>query len=168
MFKVSKSLNFFFFCHLDYWYQVQPVAHFCHQEKMLFVLQSLHTKVIFSYSQFEGELYLLATDQGYINQPDLVWEKLNEVKQYCFMIFFIEIIYFLSFYVATGRCSQLNILKTERLYAWFELLGYLGTSHAGSFLGLIVNYMWMNLYIVSCVVSFFIVLMADHLIQVNK
>jgi len=29
--------------------------------------------------QFDGELYLLATDQGYINQPDLVWEKLNEV-----------------------------------------------------------------------------------------
>uniref|UniRef100_A0A0R0KQB7 MINDY deubiquitinase domain-containing protein n=1 Tax=Glycine max TaxID=3847 RepID=A0A0R0KQB7_SOYBN len=29
---------------------------------------------------FEGELYLLATDQGYINQPDLVWEKLNEVN----------------------------------------------------------------------------------------
>ena len=66
-------------------------------------------KLFSLYSQFEGELYLLATDQGYINQPDLVWEKLNEVKQYCFMIFFIEIIYFLSFYVATGRCSQLNI-----------------------------------------------------------
>lgn len=30
--------------------------------------------------QFEGELYILATDQGYINQPDLVWEKLNEVR----------------------------------------------------------------------------------------
>ncbi|KAG5089876.1 hypothetical protein GYH30_002321 [Glycine max] len=30
--------------------------------------------------KFEGELYLLATDQGYINQPDLVWEKLNEVN----------------------------------------------------------------------------------------
>uniref|UniRef100_A0A2N9H9I8 MINDY deubiquitinase domain-containing protein n=1 Tax=Fagus sylvatica TaxID=28930 RepID=A0A2N9H9I8_FAGSY len=28
---------------------------------------------------YDGELYLLATDQGYINQPDLVWEKLNEV-----------------------------------------------------------------------------------------
>ncbi|CAK8539403.1 unnamed protein product [Lathyrus sativus] len=30
--------------------------------------------------KLEGELYLLATDQGYINQPDLVWEKLNEVN----------------------------------------------------------------------------------------
>ncbi|KAG4987279.1 hypothetical protein JHK85_030262 [Glycine max] len=30
--------------------------------------------------KFEGELYLLATEQGYINQPDLVWEKLNEVN----------------------------------------------------------------------------------------
>ncbi|KAJ8426691.1 hypothetical protein Cgig2_016841 [Carnegiea gigantea] len=28
----------------------------------------------------QGELYLLATDQGYMNQPDLVWEKLNEVN----------------------------------------------------------------------------------------
>ncbi|XP_017233921.2 uncharacterized protein LOC108207969 [Daucus carota subsp. sativus] len=27
-----------------------------------------------------GQLYLLATDQGYINQPDLVWEKLDEVN----------------------------------------------------------------------------------------
>ncbi|KAL9246765.1 hypothetical protein vseg_020259 [Gypsophila vaccaria] len=30
--------------------------------------------------KFEGALYLLATDQGYMNQPDLVWEKLNEVN----------------------------------------------------------------------------------------
>lgn len=30
--------------------------------------------------KFEGELYLLATDQGYISQPDLVWEKLDEVN----------------------------------------------------------------------------------------
>ncbi|CAH1439542.1 unnamed protein product [Lactuca virosa] len=30
--------------------------------------------------KFEGELYLLATDQGYISQHDLVWEKLNEVN----------------------------------------------------------------------------------------
>jgi len=29
--------------------------------------------------KFKGDLYLLATDQGYMNQPDLVWEKLNEV-----------------------------------------------------------------------------------------
>ncbi|CAN0841577.1 Ubiquitin carboxyl-terminal hydrolase MINDY-1 [Linum grandiflorum] len=30
--------------------------------------------------KFKGELYLLATDQGYLNQHDLVWEKLNEVN----------------------------------------------------------------------------------------
>ncbi|KAJ6821836.1 uncharacterized protein M6B38_130665 [Iris pallida] len=30
--------------------------------------------------KFKGELYILATDQGYIDQPDLVWEKLNEVN----------------------------------------------------------------------------------------
>ncbi|KAH9325846.1 hypothetical protein KI387_006024, partial [Taxus chinensis] len=29
--------------------------------------------------KLNGDIYLLATDQGYINQPDLVWEKLNEV-----------------------------------------------------------------------------------------
>ncbi|KAM7258897.1 hypothetical protein ACFE04_014638 [Oxalis oulophora] len=36
-----------------------------------------HFSVMFKY---ESELYILATDQGYINQPDLVWEKLNEVN----------------------------------------------------------------------------------------
>lgn len=35
--------------------------------------------------QFEGELYILATDQGFINQPDLVWEKFNEVR--CLFIY---------------------------------------------------------------------------------
>ncbi|CAI9093901.1 OLC1v1029503C3 [Oldenlandia corymbosa var. corymbosa] len=30
--------------------------------------------------KFEGELYILATDLGYLNQPELVWEKLNEVN----------------------------------------------------------------------------------------
>ncbi|XP_022958349.1 ubiquitin carboxyl-terminal hydrolase MINDY-1-like isoform X1 [Cucurbita moschata] len=30
--------------------------------------------------KLDGQLYLLATDQGYIHQPDLVWEKLNEVN----------------------------------------------------------------------------------------
>ncbi|KAI8530363.1 hypothetical protein RHMOL_Rhmol11G0052100 [Rhododendron molle] len=36
-----------------------------------------HFSTIF---KFDGELYILATDQGYLNQPDLVWEKLNEVN----------------------------------------------------------------------------------------
>ncbi|GKU95382.1 hypothetical protein SLEP1_g8744 [Rubroshorea leprosula] len=36
-----------------------------------------HFSTMFKY---EGDLYLLATDQGYLNQPDLVWEKLNEVN----------------------------------------------------------------------------------------
>ncbi|XP_051114739.1 uncharacterized protein LOC127240228 [Andrographis paniculata] len=36
-----------------------------------------HFNTMFKY---EGELYILVTDQGYINQPDLVWEKLNEVN----------------------------------------------------------------------------------------
>ncbi|PRQ60320.1 putative translation initiation factor IF2/IF5, ubiquitin interacting, MINDY deubiquitinase [Rosa chinensis] len=30
--------------------------------------------------KINGEVYLLATDQGYLNQHDLVWEKLNEVN----------------------------------------------------------------------------------------
>ncbi|KOM50103.1 hypothetical protein LR48_Vigan08g093000 [Vigna angularis] len=37
-------------------------------------------KLFSLYPQYAGELYLLAIDQGYINQPDLVWEKLNEVN----------------------------------------------------------------------------------------
>ncbi|GLT40447.1 hypothetical protein SLA2020_145840 [Shorea laevis] len=36
-----------------------------------------HFSTMFKYDK---ELYLLATDQGYLNQPDLVWEKLNEVN----------------------------------------------------------------------------------------
>ncbi|KAK8495822.1 hypothetical protein V6N13_026306 [Hibiscus sabdariffa] len=36
-----------------------------------------HFSTMFKY---DGELYLLATDQGYLNEPDLVWEKLNEVN----------------------------------------------------------------------------------------
>ncbi|KAF2313203.1 hypothetical protein GH714_009744 [Hevea brasiliensis] len=36
-----------------------------------------HFSTMFKY---DGELYLLATDQGYLNQHDLVWEKLNEVN----------------------------------------------------------------------------------------
>ncbi|KAL7167393.1 hypothetical protein ACSBR2_037955 [Camellia fascicularis] len=36
-----------------------------------------HFNTMFKY---DDELYILATDQGYINQPDLVWEKLNEVN----------------------------------------------------------------------------------------
>lgn len=46
-----------------------------------------HTKLMSAYVQFEGELYILATDQGYINQSDLVWEKLNEVRSVSFHIF---------------------------------------------------------------------------------
>lgn len=29
--------------------------------------------------QYGNELYNLVTDQGYLNERDLVWEKLNEV-----------------------------------------------------------------------------------------
>ncbi|KAK8692812.1 hypothetical protein V6N13_070419 [Hibiscus sabdariffa] len=36
-----------------------------------------HFSTMFKYN---GELYLLATDLGYLNQPNLVWEKLNEVN----------------------------------------------------------------------------------------
>eukprot|EP00250_Pteridium_aquilinum_P028066 c36533_g1_i1 orf=422-2437(+) len=35
-----------------------------------------HFSTMFKYN---GELYLLVTDQGYLNQPDIVWEKLDEV-----------------------------------------------------------------------------------------
>lgn len=36
-----------------------------------------HFNTIFKY---EGALYILATDQGYYNQPNLVWEKLSEIE----------------------------------------------------------------------------------------
>lgn len=53
--------------------------HFYDCNILIFQFSTLRVAVIF---QYEGELYLLATDQGYLNQPDLVWEKLNEVSAY--------------------------------------------------------------------------------------
>ncbi|KAL0329697.1 UNVERIFIED_CONTAM: Ubiquitin carboxyl-terminal hydrolase MINDY-1, partial [Sesamum radiatum] len=55
---------------------------FCLQDKvkereLCVFFRNNHFNTMFKY---EGELYILATDQGYINQPDLVWEKLNEVN----------------------------------------------------------------------------------------
>ncbi|CAN6579262.1 unnamed protein product [Malus baccata var. baccata] len=61
---------------------------FCLQEglkerELCVFFRNNHFSTLFKISfrlQFNSELYLLATDQGYINQPDLVWEKLNEVN----------------------------------------------------------------------------------------
>ncbi|KAJ3672427.1 hypothetical protein LUZ60_007148 [Juncus effusus] len=55
---------------------------FCLQEglkerELCVFFRNNHFSTMFKYN---GELYLLATDQGYIHQPDLVWEKLNEVN----------------------------------------------------------------------------------------
>uniref|UniRef100_A0A7N0RBH3 MINDY deubiquitinase domain-containing protein n=1 Tax=Kalanchoe fedtschenkoi TaxID=63787 RepID=A0A7N0RBH3_KALFE len=55
---------------------------FCLQEglkerELCVFFRNNHFNTMFKY---DGELYLLATDQGYISQPDLVWEKLNEVN----------------------------------------------------------------------------------------
>ncbi|XP_078440314.1 FAM63A-like protein (DUF544) [Wolffia australiana] len=55
---------------------------FCLQEdlkerELCVFFRNNHFSTMFKYN---GELYLLATDQGYINQQDLVWEKLNEVN----------------------------------------------------------------------------------------
>ncbi|GER40542.1 protein FAM63A [Striga asiatica] len=55
---------------------------FCLQDKVkereiCVFFRNNHFNAMFKY---EGELYILATDQGFINQPDLVWEKLNEVN----------------------------------------------------------------------------------------
>ncbi|XP_042051068.1 ubiquitin carboxyl-terminal hydrolase MINDY-1-like [Salvia splendens] len=55
---------------------------FCLQDKvkereLCVFFRNNHFNTMFKY---EGELYILATDQGYLNQPDLVWEKLNEVN----------------------------------------------------------------------------------------
>lgn len=41
---------------------------------ILYFIQSLCRLKVSTFAlQFNGELYLLATDQGYLNQPDLVW-----------------------------------------------------------------------------------------------
>ncbi|EPS62597.1 hypothetical protein M569_12193, partial [Genlisea aurea] len=55
---------------------------FCLQDKvkereLCVFFRNNHFNTMFKY---EGNLYILATDQGFINQPDLVWEKLNEVN----------------------------------------------------------------------------------------
>ncbi|XP_073298805.1 uncharacterized protein [Primulina huaijiensis] len=55
---------------------------FCLQDKvkereLCVFFRNNHFNTMFKY---EGQLYILATDQGYINQPDLVWEQLNEVN----------------------------------------------------------------------------------------
>nr|XP_043612926.1 ubiquitin carboxyl-terminal hydrolase MINDY-1 isoform X2 [Erigeron canadensis] len=56
--------------------------------------------------KFEGELYILATDQGYINQPDLVWEKLNEVNG--------DTVYM------TGSFKEFNADNTPETPSWDE------------------------------------------------
>ncbi|XP_072969120.1 uncharacterized protein [Typha angustifolia] len=55
---------------------------FCLQEglkerELCVFFRNNHFSTMFKYN---GELFLLATDQGYIYQPNLVWEKLNEVN----------------------------------------------------------------------------------------
>ncbi|KAK4422708.1 Ubiquitin carboxyl-terminal hydrolase MINDY-2 [Sesamum alatum] len=55
---------------------------FCLQDKvkeheLCVFFRNNHFNTMFKY---EGALYILVTDQGYINQPNLVWEKLNEVN----------------------------------------------------------------------------------------
>ncbi|XP_073302475.1 uncharacterized protein [Primulina huaijiensis] len=62
--------------------QLTKYGLFCLQNKvkereLCVFFRNNHFNTMFKY---EGELYILATDQGYINQPDLVWEKLNEVN----------------------------------------------------------------------------------------
>ncbi|CAA6657087.1 unnamed protein product [Spirodela intermedia] len=55
---------------------------FCLQEglkerELCVFFRNNHFSTMFKYNE---ELYLLATDQGYISQQNLVWEKLNEVN----------------------------------------------------------------------------------------
>ncbi|KAI3453639.1 hypothetical protein Pfo_010302 [Paulownia fortunei] len=62
--------------------QLSVYGLFCLQDKvkereLCVFFRNNHFNTMFKY---EDELYILATDQGYINQPDLVWEKLNEVN----------------------------------------------------------------------------------------
>ncbi|OIT08866.1 hypothetical protein A4A49_05954, partial [Nicotiana attenuata] len=52
-----------------------PVIKGLKERELCVFFRNNHFNTMF---KFEGELYILATDQGYINQSDLVWEKLNE------------------------------------------------------------------------------------------
>ncbi|GMJ15021.1 hypothetical protein HRI_005171300 [Hibiscus trionum] len=47
------------------------------EQELCVFFRNNHFSTMFKY---DGELYLLATDLGYLNQPNLVWEKLNEVN----------------------------------------------------------------------------------------
>ncbi|KAL8064317.1 hypothetical protein ABFX02_01G081900 [Erythranthe guttata] len=47
------------------------------EREICVLFRNNHFNTMFKY---EGELYILATDQGFIDLPDLVWEKLNEVN----------------------------------------------------------------------------------------
>jgi hypothetical protein len=49
--------------------------------------------------QYNGSLYLLATDQGFISQTDLVWQKLDEVclTISVFVLFALEMKFLLIF-----------------------------------------------------------------------
>ncbi|KAH7447288.1 hypothetical protein KP509_01G100500 [Ceratopteris richardii] len=54
---------------------------FCLQEglkerELCVFFRNNHFSTMFKY---KGEIYMLMTDQGYMNQPDIVWEKLDEV-----------------------------------------------------------------------------------------
>ncbi|XP_058085626.1 uncharacterized protein LOC131233064 isoform X3 [Magnolia sinica] len=47
------------------------------ERELCVVFRNNHFSTMF---KFNGELYILITDEGYANQPGLVWEKLNEVN----------------------------------------------------------------------------------------
>lgn len=48
--------------------------------------------------QYNGSLYLLATDQGFISQTDLVWQKLDEV---CLILCYVIVLFSLETKIPT-------------------------------------------------------------------
>ncbi|XWS48995.1 hypothetical protein CRYUN_Cryun13aG0125500 [Craigia yunnanensis] len=57
--------------------EITPQQDGLKERELCVFFRNNHFSTMFKY---DGELYLLATDQGYLNQPDLVWKKLNEVN----------------------------------------------------------------------------------------
>ncbi|OIW07135.1 hypothetical protein TanjilG_10108 [Lupinus angustifolius] len=85
---------------------------------------------------FEGVLYVLATDQGYINQPDLVWEKLNEVNHFLYGLF--------ASRHSTDREVALMMLMAYLSYMLAELC-YLSGILTVFFCGIVMShYTWHN------------------------
>jgi hypothetical protein len=82
------------------------------QERELCVFfRNNHFNTMFRY---EGQLYILVTDQGYLHQPGLVWEKLSAVRPVCIYSFVVILVMILvlinNWMLCRSACDALAIL----------------------------------------------------------